>query len=51
MRERLEPEEVEEEFEHWLFNLDGEVHADVMAEVWNRLADKFDWPERMEVVE
>ena len=40
-------DEIVESFEEWLKGQEGEVHADVMAETWNRLASKHVWEERL----
>lgn len=47
----LSAEEIEEEFENFLQSQDGEIHADVIVEVWNKLSKKYDWGDEIEVKE
>jgi len=44
-------EDVEDKFEDFLQSCEGDVHADVIAECWNKLAKKYDWHDRLKAIE
>jgi hypothetical protein len=47
----LSVDEIIDSFENWLGDQEGEVHASVIAEAWNRLAEKHGWSDRLKAKE
>ncbi len=45
----LSAEEIEEEFEDFLQSQEGEIHADIIVEVWNKLSKKYKWNEEIKL--
>jgi len=43
----LSPKEIKDSFKEWLKEQEGEVHAHVLAEVWNELADENYWQDHL----
>lgn len=45
----LSAEDIEEEFEDFLQSQEGEIHADVIVKVWNKLSKREKWGEEIEL--
>jgi len=43
----LSAEEIEEEFKNFLQSQEGEIHKDVLIEVWNKLSKEYGWNEEI----
>ena len=46
----LSGEEIEEEFEEFLQSREGEIHADIIVEIWNKLSKKYKWNEKIKLI-
>ncbi len=45
----LSAEEIEEAFEEFLDSQEGEIHADVIVEAWNKLSKRYNWSEEIKL--
>lgn len=48
---KIDVDELTEKLEEFLSDrMEGEVDAEVMAQAWNKLADKFDWDDKLKFI-
>jgi len=43
----LSKDEIKENFKDWMTKQEGEIHADVMVETWNELAEENHWGSKL----
>ena len=48
--QKLTAEEIADDFEEFLQTREGEVTADVLAQAWNKLSDKYEWLDRLSFI-
>jgi len=47
----ISSDELIDDFEEFLQNQEGDVHALTIAECWNRLAKKYKWDENLKAID